>query len=146
MPPTIRVTTRHAGARKRIKTGVMAYSAGQAGPMRVRPFLVTVSEGDEVQGGAVCSVRRGWLYVEYLWIDEALRGQDFGTRVMDLAEARGRALGAHSAYLITMSFQAPEFYLKRGYTVFGVQDDFPTGHQRLSLSKRLDGPGANGPR
>ncbi|GAQ00024.1 hypothetical protein NIES2104_65890 [Leptolyngbya sp. NIES-2104] len=37
----------------------------------------------------------------------------------------------------TFSFQAPEFYQKLGYTVFGELPDFPIGHRRLFLKKVL---------
>jgi hypothetical protein len=42
--------------------------------------------------------------------------------------------------LDTMSFQALDFYLKLGYTVFGRLDDLPEGHSRIFLKKALDCP------
>jgi hypothetical protein len=41
------------------------------------------------------------------------------------------------AYLDTFSFQAPDFYKKLGYEVFGELQDFPHGHQRYFMKKRL---------
>ena len=48
--------------------------------------------------------------------------------------------GAFGATLETHSFQAPEFYAKLGYSVFGRIDDYPPGHAKLFLSKRFDRP------
>ena len=39
--------------------------------------------------------------------------------------------------LDTHSFQARPFYEARGYKVFGVLDDYPEGHKKFFLSKKL---------
>ena len=66
-----------------------------------------------------------------LWVDESVRGKDWGTRLMDHAEAYAREHGCHSVTLDTHSFQARPFYEARGYEVFGMLDDFPKGHKRF---------------
>jgi hypothetical protein len=43
-----------------------------------------------------------------------------------------------AAYLDTFSHQARPFYEEFGYVVFGTLDDFPKGHARFSMRKRLD--------
>jgi hypothetical protein len=45
--------------------------------------------------------------------------------------------GAVAATLETYTFQAPDFYAKRGYSVFGRIDGYPPGHAKLFLSKRF---------
>jgi hypothetical protein len=50
-------------------------------------------------------------------------------------EARWR--GARNAYLDTFSFQAPDFYQRHGYRVFGELVDFPPGHTRYYMTKQL---------
>ena len=81
----------------------------------------------------------GWLHVDFVWVAEVLRGQGLGSRLMDAAEAFAAEHGAFAVTLETHSFQAPDFYTKRGYTVFGRLDDYPPGHAKLFLRKRLDG-------
>ena len=53
--------------------------------------------------------------------------------------------GCHSVWVDTFSFQAPGFYPKLGYKVFG-ELDYPPGHKRIFLQKRLAGgaPGVGG--
>jgi GNAT superfamily N-acetyltransferase len=92
-------------------------------------------------GGLTGYIWGGWLHVNFLWVSEALRAQGHGTRLMDAAEEMARERGAVGATLETFTSQAPEFYRKRGYSVFGRIDDYPPGHAKLYLSKRLDGQG-----
>ncbi len=91
----------------------------------------------ETLGGLMGSVWGGWLHIAWLWVDESVRGQDWGTRLMDLAEAYGRERGCHSVTLDTHSFQARPFYESRGYEVFGTLDDYPKGHKKFFLRKKL---------
>ena len=79
----------------------------------------------------------GWLWVDALWVGEELRGQGYGTRLMKMIEAEAARHGAANVYLNTFSFQAPAFYEKLGYTVFAELEDFPPGHSRLFLRKKL---------
>lgn len=44
---------------------------------------------------------------------------------------------ARHAYLDTFSFQAPGFYQRAGYRVFGELPDFPAGHRRYFMTKEL---------
>jgi GNAT superfamily N-acetyltransferase len=80
---------------------------------------------------------RGWLHVGQLWVHTGLRGRGYGRQLMEAAEAEGRRLGCHSAYLDTFSFQARPFYEGCGYEVFGVLDRFPDEHQRFFMRKGL---------
>ena len=91
----------------------------------------------EVVGGVIGSTVWNWLNVTLMWIKEELRGQGYGEQLLKLAEDEARNRGIKHAYLDTFSFQAPEFYKKLGYEVFGELEDFPTGHQRYFLRKEL---------
>ena len=95
------------------------------------------SDRDEIMGGLIGNIWGGWLHITYLWIDEAERGNRWATRLMDRAEAYARERGCHSVMLDTHSFQARPFYEKRGYEIFGMLDDFPKGHKKFFLQKRL---------
>ena len=50
-------------------------------------------------------------------------------------EARGR--GCTTAMVDTFDFQAPRFYEAEGYTIWGVLEGYPPGHQRFYLRKTL---------
>jgi hypothetical protein len=77
----------------------------------------------------------GLPYIDLLWLRTNRRG--YGHRLMTLAEEEARERGAKNAYLDTFSFQAPDFYRRLGYEVFGELPDFPHGHQRYFFRKQL---------
>jgi GNAT superfamily N-acetyltransferase len=94
------------------------------------------------EAGAVVAGISGWtwggcLYVEYLWVGEAERGQGLGAALLARAEAEGVARGCTQALLETHSVQAPKFYAARGYEVIGEADGYPRGHSQLYLRKLL---------
>ncbi|MCA9926334.1 MAG: GNAT family N-acetyltransferase [Anaerolineales bacterium] len=82
----------------------------------------------------------GWLYISTLWVSEPVRGRGYGVQLMNHIERAAIEAGCIHAYLDTFSFQAPAFYKKLGYTVFGELEDFPVGHSRCFLRKRLIQP------
>jgi ribosomal protein S18 acetylase RimI-like enzyme len=98
-------------------------------------FLRT-TEG-QIVGGLRGRTVWGWLFVSQLWVAEDLRGQDYGTKLMEAAEREAKARDCHAAYVDTFSFLALDFYRKLGYQVFGMLEDFPKGHTRYFLKKVL---------
>jgi len=72
-----------------------------------------------------------------LWVTEDLRSRGHGYRLLMFAEEEARRRTARNAYLDTFSFQAPDFYEQQGYQVFGGLQEFPLGHRRRFLAKRL---------
>lgn len=99
-------------------------------------FILKTERG-EVLGGVLGSIWGGWLYVSYLWVDEAVRGRRWATRLMDQAEAYARERGCQTVQLDTHSFQARPFYEGRGYELFATLDDYPKGHKKFFLKKKL---------
>jgi GNAT superfamily N-acetyltransferase len=123
---------------KYVRERLDLYNVGVTGVSAWYPvnFFVKSARG-ETLGGVLGAIWGGWLQIGFLWVDESMRGKDWGSRLMDQAEAYARERGCHSVLLDTHSFQARPFYEKRGYEVFGTLDDFPKGHQRFYLKKKL---------
>jgi GNAT superfamily N-acetyltransferase len=65
------------------------------------------------------------------------RGKDYGTRLLQAAEAEAVQRGCTLAVVDTHSFQAPDFYRRHGYESYGTVDGCPMGHQHIHLHKRL---------
>lgn len=126
-----------------IRSGLDAFNRNaiemdKSGEYEALHILIRANDGT-VMGGLLGGSWWGWLYISILWVHEDLRGQDFGTDLMRAAEHEGLRRGCHAAFVDTHSFQALDFYLKLGYTVFGELPDFPPGYTRYFLRKPLTG-------
>lgn len=85
----------------------------------------------------------GWTWggcaaVEFLWVREDWRGKGLGTQLLSAAEGEAMERGCTQIVLDTHSFQAPEFYKKHGYKVYGAVDDYPRGFAHIHLKKQFD--------
>ncbi|MBN2556419.1 MAG: GNAT family N-acetyltransferase [Anaerolineales bacterium] len=123
-----------------IGSGLRAYNTRQAGDDNYRHHCYLLKHQDEdeaIVGGVIGASYWGWLYIDLMWVREDLRGQGYGRRLLTLAEEAALECGATHAYLDTFSFQAPDFYHKLGYEVFGELKDFPPGHNRFFMTKAL---------
>lgn len=120
-----------------IERGLDAHSALVASVRSVVPVRAVWVEADRVVAGLVGSAYWGKLHVRLLWVDAEHRSEGLGRRLMEWAEARGRVLGCTTAVVDTMSFQAPEFYVKLGYEQIGLSEGYEGGASRHYFEKRL---------
>ena len=121
-----------------IGAGLSAFNAADAGPSG-RLALAVVLRGDAgaVVGGLSGYTAWGWLYVQWLWLAEPLRGQGWAGRMLALAEAEALARGCHGAWIDTFNPVALAAYQRAGYRVFGTLPEFPPGRSRVFLQKPL---------
>ena len=126
--------------REAILAPLRAYNRAQAGDARVRQVAIVVEdEAGAVAGGLWGRIGYGWLFIELLVVPEAARGAGLGRQLMARAEAMARDAECAGIWLDTFEFQARGFYEKLGFSLFGTLDDYPAGHHRYFLMKRLDG-------
>ncbi len=79
----------------------------------------------------------GKVHVRTLWVHPDHRSKGLGSRLVGWAEERGRELGCVAVVVDTMSFQAPDFYTRRGYRQFGLSEGYAGGASRHYLEKKL---------
>ena len=77
------------------------------------------------------------IYIDTFWIDESMGGEGLGTLLLEEVERVAKENGSHLIHLDTFDFQAKDFYLAHGYSVFGELEDCPKGHTRYFMSKVL---------
>ena len=103
-----------------------------------RPLTLLVRDD---QGGIIAGLYgftwAGWLEIKFVWVREDLRSQGRGRQLVEAAEAEARARGCQHVWLDSYTFQAPGFYQRLGYEVFGVLHGYPAQHDRVFLTKTL---------
>jgi ribosomal protein S18 acetylase RimI-like enzyme len=112
---------------------------GQAAPLHeVQALSCFVRDEDgHVIGGAI-GRRWGQLCeLQQLWVEASHRGKGLGVGLVREFERRATEKGCISFYLETLSFQAPEFYKKLGYTVAFTRSGYPHGIGKYHMLKQL---------
>lgn len=93
--------------------------------------------GGALLGGLLAYVKYTWLYVDTLWVTDAQRGNGIGAALLGEAEGRAMALGAKRAWLLSLTLEAPDYYLRHGYRVFAELPHYPGDHVMRFLEKTL---------
>ena len=88
-------------------------------------------------GGIVGFVAYNWYFLDLLYVEEAYREQDVGTRLIRIVEEFCRNERLTGIRLETWNFQARGFYEKNGFSVFGELEDCPPGTSVYFLKKQL---------
>src|SRR3954470_13684891 len=95
-------------------------------------------DAGQIVAGLTGGTWAGYLEISNLWVAEHMRGQGLGKHLLLAAEHEARARGCTQVLLDTHDFQAPEFYKKLGYNVFGVFEGIGGPYSRHYLRKKLD--------
>jgi GNAT superfamily N-acetyltransferase len=112
-----------------IVEGLRRYNESRVGPVTPAVLVITASDAaSRTIGGAKGLLLMGWVYVDKLWVEEEHRGGGLGGALLERLESEALARGAKRSVLLSASWQAPEFYKARGYTVMGTFElDVPPG-------------------
>lgn len=90
-----------------------------------------------ILGGITGTIKFYHLHIDFLWVDQSLRGLDFGSKLLHKIEEIAEEKNCRLIVLDSFSFQAPDFYKKHGYKEFGVLHDHPKGFSQHFFEKRL---------
>ena len=127
-----------ASALATVDAGLDEHNAASASLEDVRPLhVIATDEHGKVCGGAIGRTWGQCCELLQLWVAAAHRSQKVGTRLMDAYEREAAARGCRLVYLDSFSFQAPEFYVQRGYVEALRTAGFPGGIAKITLHKRL---------
>ena len=77
------------------------------------------------------------MEIKTLWVDEFLRKQGWGVQLMQAAEKEAVKRGCNFAYTNTFSWQAPGFYEKIGYILYGKLEGLPEGNNLSYFCKKI---------
>lgn len=126
-------------AERTIAAGLNAFNDAATGVNDRRPLAVLAKDADtgEVLGGITGRTSLGLLFLNLVFLPERLRGAGLGGRLLRAAEEEGRRRGCRAGVLFTISFQAPGFYARHGWRVFGEIPCDPPGTSRVFMTKEL---------
>jgi GNAT superfamily N-acetyltransferase len=107
-----------------------------------QPLNVIVRETPDgpIIGGILGRTSLGLLFVELVYLPQQLRGTGLGAQMMAMVEAEARRRGCKGGVLFTITFQAPGFYQRLGWEVFGTIPCDPPGTARVFLRKDFTSP------
>lgn len=94
------------------------------------PLHIFVFDKDGVMIGGLTgrtNALHTWLEISVIWVKAEWRGQGIGQALMQQAEVEAHKRGCRYARLATSHYQAPGFYEKLGYLLYGKLENCPPG-------------------
>jgi GNAT superfamily N-acetyltransferase len=121
-----------------LEDGLAAYNAEHTGRRDYRPLAVSVHdpENGELVGGLLGRTSLGLFFLDLFYLPERMRHGGTGSAMLRMAEVEATRRGCRAATLITVNFQAPEFYARHGWEEFGRIASAP-GVERIFMRKNL---------
>lgn len=99
--------------------------------------IILKTEDGQVAGGIMCNMYMYALDIDVLWVDEKYRHTGYGSKLIDRAVELAKELGCILVHTTTFSYQAPNFYTKCGFEIYGVLEGFPEGIKMYRLKKNV---------
>lgn len=104
----------------------------------VKPIAIFVrDENDNEIGGISAETHGNWLEISLVYVDEKLRGQKIGSKLLKDVETEAIKRGCKYSFVDTFSFQAKGFYIKSGYKEVFTLEEYPLTSKRHYFVKQL---------
>lgn len=125
-----------------VDEGIERHNRAAAPLHDVRPLACIARDADgRVIGGAVGRTWGSCCELLQLWVDPGWRRQGIASRLLERFERHAAGRGCRIYYLTTLSFQAPAFYLKRGYAALAEISGYPGGISKYLMHKVVPASG-----
>jgi len=103
-----------------------------------KPLAIQIKDDKgNIIAGSSARTFGNWLLINTLWVDESLRGQQVGSKILYELESAAKARGCSLSMLDTLNFQAMPFYKKYGYITKWVQENYPKSGCKYFMVKEL---------
>lgn len=122
----------NAGLGNYVKAHTARYKPG------IKILLIVKDKKDNLIGGLLAFTAIRNMVVEHLWLEEHYRGRGLGRKLLFEAERIAKENNCIASQTWCLSFQAPEFFTKLGYDVFGVSDGYPDPIQEYYFIKKYN--------
>jgi GNAT superfamily N-acetyltransferase len=118
--------------------GLVGFNRSKAGALNYSRDVIAVrGRHGRLLGGLILQSYWRESYIELLWLSDRARAKGHGSALLQEAERRAKRRGSRLIHMNTYSFQAPGFYKKQGYRLFGSISGSPRGATRYFYVKRL---------
>lgn len=102
------------------------------------PISFELFDNGEFVGAIVVQLFWKQLHIKYLFVEESYRNQGIARQLLNHSLEFGKKMGCKFAFVETMSFQAPEFYQKMGFTIEFSRPGYGANTTFHYLKKFLD--------
>ena len=117
---------------------IRAYNRANREQSKNEPLNIYLEdEKGNLVAGMVAETFGNWLEIEYLYVNDSLRNQGLGSRILELAENESRNRGCKYSFVDTFNFQAPKFYEKHGCKEVFALKKYPDIGERYYYTKEL---------
>ena len=121
-----------------LRTGLTKFNDAFTGAVcREKISSFVKDDSGKIVGGILGEINWNWMYIQGLWIDESVRNDGWGLKILSQMEEYALSKTITNIRLETTTFQALGFYVKAGYSVFGELANMPDGHTSYFLQKQL---------
>ena len=136
-PPIVALSAeRDPRAEAVVTAGLAAFNKAAFGRVDAQTLDVVVcaDNSGEIVGGLLGHSSLGLFFLDLFYLPKKLRGGGVGSRALRMAEEEAIRRGCRAATLVTVNFQAPEFYARHGWEEFGRIASAP-GVERIFMRK-----------
>ncbi|MBI4065091.1 GNAT family N-acetyltransferase [Candidatus Gottesmanbacteria bacterium] len=124
--------------KKVLTEGLLAHHMSKGHPRKSKVFSIFLkNQNDKVFGGIIVSLLWNGMEIQSLWVDESVRKQGWGRKLLEAVETEAIKRGCTIVYTNTFSWQAGDFYTKLGYATYGKLDGFPENNSLIYYRKNL---------
>lgn len=104
-----------------LEQGLSDYNEEQTGRSDWRALAVAVNDPDSGApvGGLLGRTTLGLFFLDLFYLPAHVRHSGIGSRALQMAEEEAIRRGCVAAALVTINFQAPEFYVRHGWEEIG---------------------------
>src|ERR1700753_2383506 len=91
--PSIAVERTIGKTKKAVLDGLIGYNTEKMGKQKYKRFAISLREGNKIAGGIVGEVWTAVLFIQLFWIEQKLRGKDYGTKLIKAIEDEAQPFG-----------------------------------------------------
>lgn len=114
--------------------GITDYNSDTAQEKRLNCYILAY-DGRELIGGLYgCSIKTDY-YIKLLWVEKNFRAAGIGKNLIGRAELEAAKRQCTRIHVDTLSYQAPEFYKKLGYSEMVTVPQYRGTYDRIFLRK-----------